>query len=276
MQFIKKNYEKILLGLVLVGLVAAAVFLLFLVSNERQAQEERRVKIGARPVKSLPPVDLGQADALLKRAAMQVVLVLSDNNNRLFNPVRWQKSADGRIFKNPVGTDIQKLEITKITPLYLIIAFESASVSDSGARYVITIEQQAAAKANMRGKHAFYVSKGDKKEYGENKESFTLRDVQGPADNPTELILDLGDADKPVSISISKDKPFKRAEAYTADLKFPPENKTFLNRRVGDPIYSKILVAGEEYNIVAITENEVVLSAKSNQKKWTIKYNAAP
>jgi hypothetical protein len=274
MQFIKKNYEKVLLGLVLVGLVGAAVLMLFLVGNERQAQEERRMKIIHRPAKSLPPVDLGRADTLLKRAAMTVVLVLSDNNNRLFNPVRWQKSADGRIFKNPVGMDIQKLEITKITPLYLTVAFDSVNVLDSGPRYVITVEQQAEAKANMRGRHAYYVSKGDKKEYNENKDSFTLRDVQGPADNPTELVLGLSNPEK--TISISKEQPFKLVEGYTADLKFPPENKTFLNRRVGDPVYSKILVAGEEYNIVAITENEVVLSAKSNQKKWTIKYNAAP
>jgi hypothetical protein len=34
-------------------------------------------------------------------------------------------------------------------------------------------------------------------------------------------------------------------------------------------------VAGEDYNIVAITENEVVLSAK-NQTKWTIRYSAEP
>jgi hypothetical protein len=55
-------------------------------------------------------------------------------------------------------------------------------------------------------------------------------------------------------------------------LRFSPENKNFANRRVGD----RLSIAGEEYNIVAISENEVVLSAKSNQKKWTIKYNAAP
>ena len=57
-----------------------------------------------------------------------------------------------------------------------------------------------------------------------------------------------------------------------ADLKFAPENRTYSNRRVGD----RIAIAGEEYNIVAITENEVVLSAKSNQKKWTIKYSPTP
>jgi hypothetical protein len=55
------------------------------------------------------------------------------------------------------------------------------------------------------------------------------------------------------------------------DLKYAPENKSWINRRVG----ASLSFNGEDYNIVAITENEVVLSAKSNQKKWTIKYTAS-
>jgi hypothetical protein len=58
------------------------------------------------------------------------------------------------------------------------------------------------------------------------------------------------------------------------DLKYAPESKTWTARRVGAELY----LNGEGYNIVAITENDVVLSAKSNQKKWTVKYiaSAAP
>jgi hypothetical protein len=55
-----------------------------------------------------------------------------------------------------------------------------------------------------------------------------------------------------------------------ADLKYTPENKTWTARRVGS---GPLTFAGEEYNIVAIGTNEVVLSAKSNQKKWTIALN---
>jgi len=271
MQFIKKNYEKVLLGLVLLGLVAVAVFLLFLVSGEKQAQEDRRNKIINRPVKPLPAIDATPTEALLKRGETPLVLNFSDNVHKLFNPVRWQKTADGRLLKNPVGTDVQKLEITKITPLYFTVSLESVNPSESGPRYVIVIEQQAADKASFRGKRSNYVSKGDKKEYGESKETFTLRDVIGPAENPTQVILEMSDMDDK-TISISKDKPYRRIDGYMADLKFTPENRNFPNRRVGD----KITVAGEDYNIVAIAENEVVLSAKSNQKKWTIKYNAAP
>jgi hypothetical protein len=163
MQFIKKNYEKVLLGLVLLGLVAVAVFLLFLVSNEKQAQEERRNKIINRPVKPLAAADFTSSDTLLKRAEAPVVLNFSDNLHKLFNPVRWQKAADGRLLKNPVGTDVQKLEVLKISPLYLNITLDSINASESGTRYVIVIEQQAATKPNLRVKRSFYVSQGDKK-----------------------------------------------------------------------------------------------------------------
>jgi hypothetical protein len=270
MQFIKKNYEKLLLGLVLLGLVVVAVFLVLMVGSEKDKQEERRTKNLSRSVKPLPAVETTLADAFLKRAEAPAPWNFSDNTHKLFNPVRWQKTADNRVIKNPAGWDLQKVEITKITPLYFTVALNSINISDSGARYEIVIEQQAATKPNFRIKRSTFVSKGEKKEYGEKKDTFTLRDVVGPPENPTELILDFSDLDKP--ISISKEKPFQKVDGYMADMKFAPENRTFMGRRKDD----RITIAGEDYNIVAISENEVVLSAKSNQKKWTIKYNAAP
>jgi hypothetical protein len=54
-----------------------------------------------------------------------------------------------------------------------------------------------------------------------------------------------------------------------ADMKYDPEKKVWRNQRIG----STLSLNGEDYNLVAISTNEVVLSAKSNQKKWTIPYN---
>jgi hypothetical protein len=269
MQFIKKNYEKLLLGVVLLGLVAVAVFLLLKVGSEKQKQAERTNRIINRPVKPLPETDLGQTAELLKRGESTIVLNYSDNVHKLVNPVRWQKTVDGRLVKNPPGTSLEKMEILKITPLYFVLALEPVTTSESGTRYGFVIEQQAATKASFRGRRPYYVSEGEKREYGETKQTFLLRSVGGAPENP-EVVLELSDLEKPVTIS--KEKPLRRVDGYMADMKFGPENKTFTNRRVGDPI----VIAGEQYNIVAITESEVVLSAKSNQKKWTIKYDTTP
>ncbi|MBC8096370.1 MAG: hypothetical protein H7Y43_11200 [Akkermansiaceae bacterium] len=269
MQFIKKNYEKILLGLVLVGLGAVAVFLLLLVGNEKQAQQDRRTKIINRPVKPLPPQEMGQADTLLKRAEVPLVLNFSDNTHKVFNPVRWQKTADAKLLKNPVGTDVQKLEIVKTTALYFSISLDTVTTSETGTRFGFVVEQQAASKPTFRGRRPYYLSKGEKGVYGENKQTLTLQDFSGAPENP-DCVLELSELEK--TVTVSKEKPFRRVDGYIADLKFAPENRTFPNRRKDDVI----TVAGEKYNIVAITENEVVLSATSNQKKWTIKYNPAP
>ena len=61
-----------------------------------------------------------------------------------------------------------------------------------------------------------------------------------------------------------------------ADLQYDLEKKSWTRRRVNSqPL---LTFNGEEYNIVAINQNEVVLSAKSNRKKWALKANptAAP
>jgi hypothetical protein len=70
---------------------------------------------------------------------------------------------------------------------------------------------------------------------------------------------------------VSREQPFRRIDGYVVDLKYGPENKTWTNKRIGAPLSFN----GQDYNIVAINENEVVLSAKSNQKNWTVKYSAS-
>ena len=114
----------------------------------------------------------------------------------------------------------------------------------------------------MRHKQQHYVSPGEK------NEDFTLgtNGVKGDPDNPDELLLKL--ADSGATVPVSKDKPFRRVDGYMADLKYGPENKSFPDRRVG----SIVSFGGEAYLIVAIDQNEVILSAQSNQKHTTLRY----
>lgn len=262
MQFLKKNWEKILLGLVGFGLVVAVGFLPVMVANERVRLVDLRNIIINRPVKPLPAVNLAPFDAVLHRAATPIQLDFS-TTNKLFNPIRWLRAVNGTIFPSPAGRELEKLEITKITPLYLVISLESITPSDLGTRYGIVVDQQAAPRASQR-RRPYYVSKGDK------KDAFTLVDVKGPVDNPAALALELPDVDK--QVDIAKGKPYRRVDGYMADLKYPPDNRSYTNRRVGDRLY----IAGEEYTIASINKDEVVLSAKSNGKKYTIKYHPGP
>jgi hypothetical protein len=71
-------------------------------------------------------------------------------------------------------------------------------------------------------------------------------------------------------VTVSKDKPYQRVEGYTADLKYdverPPRN--FAGLRPG----SRISFGNEDYIVVAVDADAVILSAQSNQKKTTLPF----
>jgi hypothetical protein len=135
------------------------------------------------------------------------------------------------------------------------------TVSDTGAKYVIGVEKQAALTSDKRAKKQTYCKLNDK------NDTFQLVEVKGKAEEPSQLIVILNDTGE--RAVITKDQPYKRVDGYMADLRYDLEKKSWTSRRLG----ASLTFNGEDYNIVAINQNEVVLSAKSNQKKWTIKSN---
>jgi hypothetical protein len=265
MDFLKKHYEKVLLGVVLLGLAVAVVFLLLKIPSEKQKLEDMRNTLINRPVKPLTNLDLALPEDMLKRMATPAMIDFSAPN-KLFNPMPWQKAVDGRLIRSDTtNVGPNAVTITKLTPLYLKLTLDSMTVLETGTRYVIGIEKEAAPNPRDRSKTQKYCSLNTK------NETFTLRDVKTAPDDPTNVtaVLELNDSRQ--RVEVAKDRPFRRIDGYMVDLKYAPESKTWTARRVG----AEISLNGEAYNIVAITENEVVLSAKSNQKKWTVKYTAS-
>jgi hypothetical protein len=144
--------------------------------------------------------------------------------------------------------------------LYFILTLDSVQTNEFGARYIVGVERQAESVAWRRAKRQHYASLNEK------NDAFTITAVQGAPADPTQLILQLTDSGE--TVSLSKSKPYRRVDAYMADLKYGPEGKNWEGQRVGDDLK----FAGDDYIIVAINQNEVVLSAKSNQKKITRPY----
>jgi len=264
MDFIKKHWEKVLLGVVLVGLAVAVAFLPLKIASERAMLEETRKTVLNPQIEPLPEIDLSAAEAALARAKAPVKLDFT-TGHRIFNPVLWQKMADGRPLKVQSGKEIgpSAVVVVKTEPLYLIVSFDNVITNETGARYAIGVERQAASRTTDRRKRQTYASEGTKTDH------FTLNKVKGPPENPEALILDVTGTEEPVSLV--RAKPFKRVDGYLADLRYPPENRTWLKKRVGD----RLTFGGDDYNIVAINENEVVFSAPSG-KKTTVRMTAAP
>jgi len=261
MDFLKKHYEKVLLGVVLLGLAVAVAFLPFKIASEKQNLEEMRSTLLHPKVDALTNLDLAGADLALKRVAASAVVDFG-TPHKLFNPMPWQKAADGQLIKKSdsnIGPNA--VTIAKMTPLYLKLTLNEVSLMDGTVRCKIGVENEAALTSKDRKKEK-YCKLGDK------NETFLLREIK-PLPTGTNVVLELNDTSQRVELGTNQ--PFRRIEGHMVDLKYAPENKVWTSRRVG----AALNFNGEDYNIVAITENEVVLSAKSNQKKWTIKYSAS-
>jgi hypothetical protein len=270
MDFVKKHYEKILLGFVLLGLVGALVFLPFMIARDQQQLQEMSYGIVHPKVVPLAGLDLTQETNVLERLQSPYKLDFS-TTNKLFNPVPWQKKADGTLIKGSQAGPSTAV-VTSITPLYLILALDSMETNsietnELVARYVISMERQASALPSQRGKRQHYASVGEK--VGDKNDAFIIKGASGSTADPGTLKLIVQLTDTGESATLSKDKPFRRVDGYSADLKYDPEKKTWQGQRVG----ASLKFAGDDYIIVAIDPGAVVLSARSNQKKTTLNYN---
>ena len=142
MDFLKKHYEKLLLGLVLAGLVGSLVFMPFYISADKQNMKDSTNTILLAPqVTALPDLDMTAKAAVVQRMGTNYSVDL-DSTNKLFNPNDWQRTPDGSLIPAK-ATGPQFVVVTNITPLYTIINLDSVSVNELGARYVISVERQA-------------------------------------------------------------------------------------------------------------------------------------
>jgi hypothetical protein len=257
------HYEKFVLVLVLLGLAGAVVYL-----NKTKQDEEKSIKeylqdIGKKSGAPVKAINLTANDAALAVITNPPALNFSLPHH-LFNPVKWQRPPPPNqqtLFKLVTGDEIgwAKMTITRILPLNFIINLERVPTPGS---FYIGVTHEGAERAVDRKKKQRFVTHNTKNEF------FTLKEIQGPQEDPTELVLELADSKK---VSISKDKPYTQVEGYEADLKYTIDNKAYNNLRVNSPLR----FLGEDYIVVAITQDEVVVSARSNDKKYTVRQTAA-
>ena len=263
MDLLKKHYEKILFGAVLLGLLGALIFLPFMINSDRARLAEISAPLIAPPVRPLPPLDLTAQSNAIQQLGSPYRLDF-ETTNRVFNPIEWQRAVNGNWIKIETGNEVgpRAVKIMNITPLYFILTLDSVETNEFGARYVIGVERQSALAAWQRAKRQHYASVGEK------NDTFTITSVDGLPGDPTQLVLRLTDSGE--TATLSKGKPFQRVDAYMADLKYLPEGKSWDDQRVGDDLK----FAGDDYIIVAINQSEVVLSAQSNQKRTTLTYKS--
>ena len=134
MEFIRKNYEKIILGAVLLGLVGVLAFMPVVILYDQEKMRDLRTNTFPIKLMPLPALDMSRQKAVLDRLSAPYELDFS-TTNKLFNPVQWQKDKDGTLIKITTGHEIgpDAAIVTKITPLYLYHHAESVETNGIAA-----------------------------------------------------------------------------------------------------------------------------------------------
>jgi hypothetical protein len=283
MGFLKRHYEKIILSIVLIGLAAAAGLLTVKVNKvkkELQADFEAGSSGGS-------SVNYDVAAGLESRLSVisNPPPTQIDGEHRLFNPVLWKETAAGLRFPVREGSEagVGALTVTGIKPLLFTISFDKpVGNNPERMRYSFKFHQQDAVSKRGRpprpvGKYAGIDGKLGEWPYGEQTVEMYLKGVEGDPVSPTGFVLGMRDTDGQDmvdTIALAVDAPYEDVRSHLVDLRYDVADTDFKAKREGD----EITLEGERYNIVAISETLVVLSAVRNGKRYEIPIdsNTAP
>lgn len=256
----RNHYEKLVLVLALLGL-GITVWILNQVRLDEAAKVQAYfVGIDRQMNKALQPPRMEPIQAAFAVAEKPLSVNFGLPHN-LVNPVKWLRKPNGDLLKIEREDEEGPLvmEITGMKELNYIISFERAT---SSGGYFLGVTREAAEHPFYRRKRPSYATVGTTNEF------YTLLKVDGDPKDPSALELELTDTHE--QVSIAPDRPYVRVDGYEADLRYPPDGKEFHGVRVGAELH----FAGEDYKTVAISSNQVVLLASSNDKKYVIKRRA--
>ncbi len=252
MEFLKKHYEKVLLSVVLLALAIAAYWLPMAV---QQAGAESKVPVAPTRPKSnsVPALDFKTELAALRAMASPTPVSFS-GEHRLVNPATWKRMPPDGSVKKFLSMGADALVITTIRPLFTLITYDRAASSG----VYINVQQQA--KGESKFQEYLKVSEQSKSKL------FTIREVKGDVDDPSEVVIELADLHE--TVSLKKGQPYQKVDDYSADLKYPPENKSFSGKREGELIN----FGGENHKIVYIGGNEARITEQTGNQitiTWT-------
>lgn len=270
MDFLNNHYEKIILSVVLLGVVFFASLLPGRIKEERDKLEgiTREIEHGA--PKLVKEIDLAPLLQNLKREQNPPPTDISGQHN-LFNPVRWQQRPDGSRLKLIGGDEfLRDFIVTAIRPLNYTVTFDGPKGPADALRYYLTFTDEGApTKGEQRPKIRSFSTKVDDK-----NDLAALREITGPPNNPTALVVELLKEKERITLGQGKEKSYHRLVAYEADAKYDPENKTYKGLRANPQ--STVQFAGDNYKVIAITETTVTIEAVSTGKRTTKQLAANP
>jgi len=258
MEFIKKQYEKLVLGVVLLAVAGLAISLVFSVSQVRTDLENALQQLAGAKQKPLVPENLetNLTQTALKRVSQRSQTVLAGQDHYTFIPITWTRASSGRLepSKPRPNTGASGLAYVTAHDLVLEVAFEQVAGTPDSPRYQFSVRRDYEKTLNGRRAMVESVAVGS-----ENKDQlFRLVEVQGAKDSPTNFVCELIATRE--TFSVAKGKNFRRTQGYSADLRYEADRRDFPQKRVGE----SITLSGAVYKIVAIEKDELVVSAPNS------------
>lgn len=266
MDFLKKHYEKLTLGLVLLAVAGVAISLVLSVTQIKQDLATALEQAKGTKQKALQSINLSTNENELAAVVTHKPVVLGAEDHYTFNPVTWARAANGRIEPTRGRADMGAagLSYTESHDLYLEVAFSAVAGTPEAPRYQFSIRRDYEKTPKLRTPIVESVPVG-----AESKDQiFKLLEVRGPKESPTDFVCELVSTRE--QFVISKTKSFRKTQGYSADLRYEASRQSFNQKRVGDSLN----LSGAVYKIVAIEKDELVVSAPNSVRTTVLKASA--
>ena len=263
MEFLRKHYEKVILSVVLLLLAVAAAYLPARVQAVDRSIDNEIKRENPKP---FTPLNTETNSAILRQSQKKLRVKLSGPKHNLFNPVGWIRNKDGLIKDPYYGMrGPEALIAKKIDPLYFSIEYDNIVTNGAEIFYSFGVTRQADAKKANRRRMTRRV------QIGRESDIFTLKEVKGRLTRPDEFVIRLLADNREIRVSGKQTEPYKEIAGYTVDLIYKPDERKFNAKRRGDTIK----IAKKWYEIVVVSENEVVVKDSKTTKQTTIRVNAS-
>lgn len=257
MDFLKKHYEKIILGAILLGLVIVAAALPMAVADVRAHIQDKDVQPSAKA--AYQPMNLATQEMALARLKLPPKLKIV-GENLTFNPVLWVTMPNNQLRKiTPGERGPEALKIMKVVEVPFLIEFQR--VAANSYHFVITTNIGPTGKPEKADR---YVSN----RIGERSPGsfFVLKAINGKSEDPDSFSLEMNGTKQ--LVTVSKGVPYRRIQEYAVDLRYEPENKFFRDQREG----GILLFENDAYKIVAINSAFIRFQSLLTGRQTTLQF----
>ncbi len=265
-QVCRQHYEKFILTAALLVLAGAVYFLYAASVAEREKIRDIPKGFEGRKVKPVQLANFAAFTVAMKQIENPPMLDLA-REHHLFNPVLWESRGGGppEKIKSSNLRDAEAMAIASIEPLHLAVAYGYPALSGTPPDqtvngYTMYTTNELFARSHPKRLLRTYMSIGT----NSTPAPFFIREVKGEPKEPAEVLAEMKEGGE--KFSFAPGKPYFRVVGYEAEMLYKPTGRKYTSLRKGVTID----IDGQNYKIVDILPNQVVLSDDSNGKQYSI------